>query len=711
MKKCLVSSFILLLVLLAGAEEFKTDNYRFKADMSYTNEEVNQPITRENPYSEWETQPIELMTNYADYFQCYNQVPLANQPEELGGGIYIMYRVMDQCGYSEVCFSYIDSEGNMLATSGTGNSGAYCDAEVDQQTGDVFGCWHVPVMEDQTIDCMMNYDLYHVLYEPGLWKDPEITVINSDEMDEYDPTGNDEFIWPEIKIGASPIAGKQRVYLIASNHNDSDGENGYPSENVMICYADFSVEDQNLQSDLDWNYTTIPTMNNWNSEQPAWYRSFKAFTVIENKLIFMGYKVPADNSDEPDQMLCFINDNYGEGEWEEYYQDWEFAEENPSFYNDATGETCYLYSNLQNSPTVPYPEVKQQIMHSGCFNLVPTHNNTQVMWPGAMGITYNDGTEDTYHARWFQVYPKVFSFDLNTHEFSFTDVYPAGANPRDDVPMKPWDLDEDGEIDSYDTTGFPVWAQDWPLFHWDTESSFYYNEYYLSVNEDNGWMAMVWMDGTKATAAHENWNGYDDYLAKPEIAICISTDWGETWSEPMFRNACCSDENYDQELQFMIPCFIYPGEQIIDEGNGYGILPLFFLDDNDYGSYHCCQQGMNNGSTFVYGSLRVFFGEIITENDAELLETPIYSMNYPNPFNPETNIMFQNKFAGEVEIDIYNMKGQKIRNLLSDEYPAGTHSVIWNGKNDKGNIVANGMYLYQVKTERYSTTQKMIMMK
>jgi len=73
--------------------------------------------------------------------------------------------------------------------------------------------------------------------------------------------------------------------------------------------------------------------------------------------------------------------------------------------------------------------------------------------------------------------------------------------------------------------------------------------------------------------------------------------------------------------------------------------------------------------------------------------------------------MFQNKFAGEVEIDIYNMKGQKIRNLLSDEYPAGTHSVIWNGKNDKGNIVANGMYLYQVKTERYSTTQKMIMMK
>jgi len=59
----------------------------------------------------------------------------------------------------------------------------------------------------------------------------------------------------------------------------------------------------------------------------------------------------------------------------------------------------------------------------------------------------------------------------------------------------------------------------------------------------------------------------------------------------------------------------------------------------------------------------------------------------------------------------FNMKGQKIRHLLSDEYPAGKHSVIWNGENNNGNLVASGMYMYQVKTERYSTTKKMIMMK
>jgi Secretion system C-terminal sorting domain len=710
MKKSIAMCLILLFVLMAGAEQFKADFQKNRADLSAQTNKITRAENREMPFSEWDTAPTGLMNNYADYFQCYNQLPIDSQPAELGGGIYIMYRVMDQGGFSDICFSYIDADGNLQTTSGIGYPGAYADAEVDQQTGDVFGCWHVLSDDNETIDCLMIYDLYHVLNEPGLWKDPVITVINSDEMDEIDPTENDEFIWPEIKIGLSPVPGKQRIYLVASNHNNSDGETGYPSENVMICYADFDVEDLNQQSDLDWNFTTIPVMNSWNAEDPVWYRAFKAFTVIDNQIIFMGYKVPADNSDEPDQMFCLINSDYGEGEWEEYYQDWEFAEENPSFYNDATGETCYLYSS-QNNPTIPYPEVKQEIIHSGYFNLVPTHDNTQVMWAGAMGVIYNDGVEDLYCPRWFQVYPKTFSFDLLTHEFSFTDVYPAGANPRDNSPMKPWDLDEDGEIDSYDTTGFPQWAQDWPLFHWDTESCFYYNEYYLSVNEDTGWMALVWMDGTKATAAHENWIGYEDYLDKPEIAVCISSDWGETWSEPIFRNSCSTDENYDEELACQIPCFIYPGEEIIDDGNGYGILPLFYLDDHDYGSYHCREQGMNNGSTFMYGSLRIFFGDIITENDAELIQAPLFSLNYPNPFNPRTSIMFQNSAPGEVEVNVYNMKGQKIKSLVKDEFDAGKHNVIWNGDNDSGSEVASGMYLYQVKTDKYSTTRKMVLMK
>ncbi len=711
MKKSVLISLILLLVLVVNAGEFREADQEPRADLATNTGKLNQVSNREMPDFEWATTPQELLINYADYFQCYNQTPVAMQPETLGGGIYVMYRVKDQGGCSEVCFSYIDADGNVQTSSGIGYSGSYCDAEVDQESGDVFGCWHILSSDNETTDCQAIYDLYHIMNEAGLWKEPVITVIDSDQMDEYDPTDNDEFIWPEIKIGESPVAGKQRVYIVASNQNASDGETGYPSENVMICSADFDINDLNQQSDLDWNYTTIATMDNWNSEEPAWYRSFKAFTVIENKLIFMGYKIPANNSEEPTQMFCFINENYGEGDWEEYYQDWEFEEENPSYYDETTGETCYVYSNLQSSPNIPYPEVKQEIIHSGCFNLVATHQGSQVMWSGAMGIIYNDGIEDLYRPRWFQVYPKTFSFDLNTHEFSFTDVYPAGANPNDNIPMKPWDLDEDGEIDTYDSTGFPEWAQDWPLFHWDTESCFYYNEYYLAVNEDTGWIAYVWMDGTKATAAHENWAGYENYLAKPEIAICVSNDWGETWSDPIFRNACCTDENYDAELACMIPCFIYPGEKIIDDGNGYGILPLFFLNDHDYGSYHCRQQGMNNGSNFVYGSLRIFFGNAITENGHNEIDSPLYSINYPNPFNPQTNIMFQNQEAGNVKVNIYNMKGQKVVDLVDEEYSAGIHNVIWRGRDEHGIEVSSGMYLYQVKTGRYTTTRKMTLMK
>ena len=85
--------------------------------------------------------------------------------------------------------------------------------------------------------------------------------------------------------------------------------------------------------------------------------------------------------------------------------------------------------------------------------------------------------------------------------------------------------------------------------------------------------------------------------------------------------------------------------------------------------------------------------------------------NYPNPFNPETTIAFSTKESGRVSLDIYNIKGQKVRTLLNDHRDAGSHKVVWDGKDDNGKSVASGVFFYRMKSGKYSSTKKMILMK
>jgi hypothetical protein len=717
MKKILTLSLLMVLIVSLCAEVFPVKTENVTADFSMKRAPQRRAL-RDVPEWDWQVPPQDLLINYADYFQAYNQTPVAIQPEENGGGVYIIYRVKDQAGVSEISYTYVNSDGVVQASQGIGTGGYYPDAEVHKETGNVFGAWHWAVTDgSDTMDCIAIYDLYHIIMGHGLWKDPPITVLDSDLQNDLDPTEDDEFIWPQIAIGPSPVPDMQRIYIVASNHVVSDGVAGNPSENVMIMYADFNEDDLSAQSSLDWSYNSVPMFDSWNAEDPYWYRPFKSFTVIDNQLIFMGFRIPGDEAPETgDELFCFINENYGEGDdWLEFYQSAQYEQVNPSW--EHNGYTWHLYSDLGNWPDgppigEPYA-VEQGFIHTGHFNLVRSHDNNAVTWAGAMGVTFDSGDgPGYYYPLWFQIYPKTFTFNLVTQEFSFTDVYPQGANPNDDIPVSPWDLDEDGLIDEFDDTSFPIWHEDWPIFHYDTESAFHYNQYFLTTNDENGWMAYLWVDGTMATAANEGWTGYESWVAKPEIAIAVSNDWGMTWTDPIFMNANPASENYVPELEGMIPCFAYPGDVIEDDGDGYGIFHLFFLDDNDYGSNHSQTHGLNNGSTFEYAAVRIFFGEGPGDTDtAELVSVPLKVKNYPNPFNPTTNVMFEIQTAGEVNIDIYNVKGQKIRSLVSGNYDAGIHTVTWNGTNDKGSEVPSGIYFYKTQSGKFTTSKKMILMK
>ena len=85
--------------------------------------------------------------------------------------------------------------------------------------------------------------------------------------------------------------------------------------------------------------------------------------------------------------------------------------------------------------------------------------------------------------------------------------------------------------------------------------------------------------------------------------------------------------------------------------------------------------------------------------------------NYPNPFNPTTQIRFDIPRISNVTLTIYNMLGQKVRTFTMHSVPAGYHALTWNATNDFGVPVSAGLYLYQLQTEGFVQTKKMILLK
>ena len=85
--------------------------------------------------------------------------------------------------------------------------------------------------------------------------------------------------------------------------------------------------------------------------------------------------------------------------------------------------------------------------------------------------------------------------------------------------------------------------------------------------------------------------------------------------------------------------------------------------------------------------------------------------NFPNPFNPNTTIRFDLPMATDVSIVVFNVLGQKIKTIERAQMNPGYHSVIWNATNDFGSQVSAGMYFYQLRTNEFVKTKKMILLK
>ena len=177
--------------------------------------------------------------------------------------------------------------------------------------------------------------------------------------------------------------------------------------------------------------------------------------------------------------------------------------------------------------------------------------------------------------------------------------------------------------------------------------------------------------------------------------VDIEYDVQLTWDEPVNNDALTGYNIYrNDELIDTVSETIYTDADLADGTYTYFITSVFLeefeSDPTETLSFEIQQSGGSDDSLIpVETSLSI----------------------YPNPFNPQTNIQYCLSENSEVKITIYNIKGEKIYDLLNERKTSGTYNIIWNGIDNSGKQVTSGMYFIKLLTEHEIKTKKVIMLK
>jgi hypothetical protein len=119
------------------------------------------------------------------------------------------------------------------------------------------------------------------------------------------------------------------------------------------------------------------------------------------------------------------------------------------------------------------------------------------------------------------------------------------------------------------------------------------------------------------------------------------------------------------------------------------------------------ENGVSDSTTHIFIDPNITPGT----DDVEVPVVFNVNQNYPNPFNPTTNISFSIPEASNVNIKIYNVKGQLVRNLVNEFMIKGNHTIQWNGTNDYNKNVSTGIYFIKVQNNQNTAIKKALLLK
>lgn len=197
-----------------------------------------------------------------------------------------------------------------------------------------------------------------------------------------------------------------------------------------------------------------------------------------------------------------------------------------------------------------------------------------------------------------------------------------------------------------------------------------------------------------------------------------STDYGETWTNitnnlPDITCSAIAISPYNPEHLYLatdLGVFVSTnsGAQWDEYNDG---LPLTYVSDIHY---HPMDRTLRI-STIGRGAYKTKAVDanitIVEGNNENIPNDFIIYNNYPNPFNPTTNINFEITKPGNIQVNIYDELGQQIRELINKEFSVGFHKVAWDGKNEFGMSVSSGTYYARIIKNGIAKSIKMILMK
>ncbi len=156
-----------------------------------------------------------------------------------------------------------------------------------------------------------------------------------------------------------------------------------------------------------------------------------------------------------------------------------------------------------------------------------------------------------------------------------------------------------------------------------------------------------------------------------------------------------------------IPQMSSAGIRYMDEEKGYRLVYLAFGYEGISGPHIDTAQKLLNRILNWFSGVT----EIKKLDSNHIPKNYELEQNYPNPFNPTTKIKYYLPKDDYVELNIYNLKGQKIKTLVDKQQMAGYYELIWDGTDNSGLPIASGIYIYRLFTKSYVNSKKLALIK
>lgn len=238
-------------------------------------------------------------------------------------------------------------------------------------------------------------------------------------------------------------------------------------------------------------------------------------------------------------------------------------------------------------------------------------------------------------------------------------------------------------------------------------------EYYQS-DEANVWIK----DPETGEFVHPNMENYWS-IRNLEVAIYTKKADGN------FYFASCGLGNYSKSDIMCYHVAIYDmaaGEitYFIDSGN-FETKMASWSPDGSQICYIMYNAERTHYSLYIYDLIQKTHKLVVNGETSEIIPVAVeeeaapapfaIAGNYPNPFNPTTTIEFSLEKAGLVSLDIFNATGQKVRTLQSSTMTPGTHSIVWNGRDDTGKALSSGIYICRLKMGAAVQSKSMLLVK